>query len=576
MILDKTIRRMFRREERANIQNPKVPLSSPNIVSYLGGPGNASGITVNRHTAVSNPAIFNGVRIVSESIAKLPLVVYRREDGGKVRDKDHPSYPLLVHEASEIQTAFEFRRQIQADALLEGNGYGWIKRTEAMDPVSLRRLEPSATHPVLEQYLDDRGMPISSRVWYITTMIHGATANSTQTVVLPAQDVIHIKNYGEDELKGYSIVEILAEAVGMTIAHQRYSSVFFRNSAIPNMVLTLPFELKKEEDVERFRASWNNAHRGADNQHKIGVLEGGADIKIIQTDPEKSQLLESMKYDLSVVSNIIGVPGDLIGADNNTSYNSLEQQNKNFLNYSLGGRMAAWQQEARAKLLREREKQADSHVIEHVRDELERADRKTEVEADVMEVTNGLRTIDEKRARDNLPPLPDGTGSKTRQPLNIGFSETIDEPEPAQPDPAGRAHSTPLESAPLDPSPNTDELVAMRAQLRKSVCVHIDIGIRRLRRITESKAKDGAAFMAWLDDLRSNVGDFAKRLDGLDAQSTIEQYLDGLREELLEVSGTVTADDLADAVSQVMARHELESPPILAGQLLDEVNNGTT
>lgn len=62
--------------------------------------------------AMRNAAVYDCVRLLSEDVAKLPLIMYRRlPDGGKERAPDHPQFRMLKTEPNDWQTSFEFRQQ---------------------------------------------------------------------------------------------------------------------------------------------------------------------------------------------------------------------------------------------------------------------------------------------------------------------------------------------------------------------------------------------------------------------------------------------------------------------------------
>ena len=69
----------------------------------------------------------------------LPLHVYERsEDGTRNRATDHPAYGLLHDLANDWTPASQFREQITLDALLWGNGYGFINRVDGKPPIRMR------------------------------------------------------------------------------------------------------------------------------------------------------------------------------------------------------------------------------------------------------------------------------------------------------------------------------------------------------------------------------------------------------------------------------------------------------
>src|SRR5690606_37132359 len=74
---------------------------------------------------------------------------------------------------------------------------------------------------------------------------------------------------------------------------------------------------------------------------------------------------------------------------------------------------------------------ADRHkFVEFNLDEIKRGAPKERMELYSLGLQNGIYSIDEVRAAEDMPPLPDGLGESHRVPLNLG--EVTDEP-PAEP-----------------------------------------------------------------------------------------------------------------------------------------------
>lgn len=89
---------------------------------YLFGPS-TSGNNVNEFTAMQTTAVYACVRILSETLAALPLQLYRYTPGGKERVYDHPLYHLLHDEPNPEMTSFIFRETLMSHLLIWGNAY---------------------------------------------------------------------------------------------------------------------------------------------------------------------------------------------------------------------------------------------------------------------------------------------------------------------------------------------------------------------------------------------------------------------------------------------------------------------
>ena len=67
--------------------------------------GSSAGKTVTERSAMQMTAVYSCVRILSEAVAGLPLLLYRyRNDGGKEKAIDHPLY-LLLHDEPNPEIA---------------------------------------------------------------------------------------------------------------------------------------------------------------------------------------------------------------------------------------------------------------------------------------------------------------------------------------------------------------------------------------------------------------------------------------------------------------------------------------
>src|SRR5574338_907683 len=127
--------------------NPK----DATIARYFGGSPVSSGVAVTETTAMNYSAVWAAVNLISSDIGRVPLLLYKREQGGgKTRFEGHPLYRLLKDRPNPQMGSMVFRRTLQAHALIWGNGYAEIERDAAGRPVALWPLMPYAVQPFYE------------------------------------------------------------------------------------------------------------------------------------------------------------------------------------------------------------------------------------------------------------------------------------------------------------------------------------------------------------------------------------------------------------------------------------------
>jgi len=399
-----------------SLENPSTSLADPAEWLYdaLGAGKSASGVNVSQKAALGYSPVWRAVSLISGDVAKLPQFIYRREGDGKVRAPEHPAYRMLRYKPCPEMTAFVFKRRLQCQAILRGNGYAYIQRRGDGAPLELWPLDAATTYPVR----------VNGALWYVT----GAGGDESK---LPARDVLHIRGPG-DGLEGWSLIRYARESLGLGIAARKYGAVFFANNARPSFVLEHPGVLGAEAQTN-LRRSWVEMHAGLDEAHKPAILEEGMKINAYSTSNEDAQFLQTRQFEIREVANWTGVPPHKLGDTTRTAFASLEQENQSYLNDAVDPWLTVWDTECWDKLLTEPQKARDTHVIEHMRQALVRADIKARGAYYRMALGGApWMTRNEVRGLENLNPSDDPAASEFLDPLNMtgATQEPAAEPEP--------------------------------------------------------------------------------------------------------------------------------------------------
>ena len=273
---------------------PTNSLSS--TLQYYFGRSTA-GQTVNQRTAMQVTVVYACVRILAESIAGLPLHVYRYKDKGKEMVSDHPLYPLLHDEPNPEMTSFIFRETLMGHLLLYGNAYAQIIRDGYGRVKWLYPLMPDR----MDVRRDDAGQLVYTYTRYLDEF--GGKQRYEEVKLRPDQ-VLHIPGLGYDGLIGYSPIAMAKNAIGMTMAAEEFGSSFFANGATPSGLLEHPGVVK---DPEKLRQSWHAQFSGK-NSHNVAVLEEGMTYKPMSVPPNDAQFLETRKFQIDEIARIFRVP----------------------------------------------------------------------------------------------------------------------------------------------------------------------------------------------------------------------------------------------------------------------------
>jgi len=358
--------------------------------SFLFG-GATSGKAVNERTAMQTSAVYACVRILSESIAGLPLHVYRyTSDGGKERTAMHPLYRMLHDEPNREMTSFVFRETLMAHLLLWGNAYAQIIRDGRGYPVALYPMLPDR----MSVDRDSKG-----------ELVYTYQSDKGQ-VKLRKESVLHIPGLGFDGLIGYSPIAMAKNAVGLALATEDYGAAFFANGANPGGVLEHPGVIKPEQ-ADRLRESWATQFGGA-NAHKVAVLEEGLKFHQISIPPEQAQFLETRKFQINEIARIFRVPPHMVGDLEKSSFSNIEQQSLEFVKYTIDPWVVRWEQSLQQSLILPSEKSAV--FIRFNLDGLMRGDYQSRMQGYSVGIQNGFYSVNDVRGLEDLNLLPDSEG----------------------------------------------------------------------------------------------------------------------------------------------------------------------
>ena len=84
--------------------------------------------TITRAEAMNIPAFAGCVKYISETVAALPVKLYRETDGRVEEVRDDPRAGLLNEDTGDTLTGFQFKQALAEDIVVEGGGYAYIRR----------------------------------------------------------------------------------------------------------------------------------------------------------------------------------------------------------------------------------------------------------------------------------------------------------------------------------------------------------------------------------------------------------------------------------------------------------------
>lgn len=377
-----------------------APVNADVIRALMAETRTTTGITVTPESALRASAVFACVRVLAETVASLPLIVYRRLPRGKERAPEFYLYPVLHDTPNPEMTSFTFRETLTAHVALWGNGYAEMQLDGAGRVVALWPLLPNRTAP-------ER---LSNGTLIYKTFVPGVGYRG-----LSSDRIFHVRGLGMNGTLGLSPIAQARNAVGLALATEEFGGRVFGNGSTPGVILKYPGNLT-DEQYETAQASWQAAHGGLSNAHRVAILEGGIEAERLGMPNDDAQFLETRKFQVEEIARIFRVPQHLIGYLERSTNNNIEQQSLEFVIYTMLPWFARWEQEISRSMLLERERR--EYFAEFLIDSLLRGDTATRYEAYSAAIASGWMNRNEVREKENMNP-GDPALDRFLEPLNM-------------------------------------------------------------------------------------------------------------------------------------------------------------
>lgn len=329
------------------------------------------------------------VEVITNSISKLPVFMMDKNTKQRV---NHQLLSLLTDRPNEAMTPSIYKKLIETNRLLKGNGYALISRNQ-------RTAKPEQLIPINSQYITPF-IDNSGRLWYI--FVHPKTGEIRK---LNSFDILHYKAYSEDGINGISVLTRASEIVDVAKAAQIYENKLYTQNARPSGILRVNDKLQPEAKA-KIKEEWERIHKGSDNSFKIAVLDLGLEYQQISMSNKDTQFVESKAISIEDIARFFGVPLYKINSGKQ-SYSSNEQNGIEYVVNTLHPIVCQYEEEDTYKLLFDVDKKKGLEIRRNMMAELrgDSASRGTWYKT-MREV--GAFSPDDILALEDMPSVPGG------------------------------------------------------------------------------------------------------------------------------------------------------------------------
>ena len=366
---------------------------SPELREAFGRILSKVGIHINARNALQVTAVFACVRLISESIASLPLFLYRKTSTGKEKATDLPLYGAL-HDVPNPETdSFQFWQAFVANMLVYGRGYAEVVRNNAGQVVQMWNI----TTPYCRLQRNSETQELE----YVVTI------PGKEQFILRKDQIFRVDWFSMDALNAFKPLELAQNAIGLSEATEEFGSNYFKNGANVGGIIEYP-DVLGDNDLEQYKKDIRKEYSGLSNSARLLFLEQGAKFQKVSNTPEESQMLETRKFQVEEVARFYNVPLHMIGDLDHATFSNIEQMSLNYVIYTLRPYLVRIERAAVAQLLTELDRQ--TLFIKFSADALLRGDYLSRMQGYAQARQNGWMSANDIRDLEDMGSIPGEEG----------------------------------------------------------------------------------------------------------------------------------------------------------------------
>ena len=382
------------------------------------------GLTDTKADNLSEATYFACLKVLSESIGKLPLKLLQYNDRNGVKSaRKHPLYKVLHDRPNPYMTSSIFWSTMEYNRNHHGNAYAWIQG--AGNKTQLWILPSNE----VEVWYDDAC--ILSKI----PDIYYIYSKGGERYKFGSEEIIHLKASNTlDGIKGISVQDQLKMTIKGSIQAQQMINKMYESGFTAKAVLQYTGSLS-DENAKNFVKGIEEYARGKlkdEGVENIIPIPLGANLQPLNVKLADNQFIEVKQYTALQIASAFGIKPYQIGDYTKSSYASAEAQQLSFYVDTLLYIIKQYEEELSYKLLSEEEIENGFHFKFNVAVIL-RADLKTQIDSLSTAVNSFIYTPNEARALLDLEAKEGGDellGNGASIPVRLAGSQYVKTEEP--------------------------------------------------------------------------------------------------------------------------------------------------
>lgn len=340
---------------------------------------------------------FTCLKLLSESLAKLPLKLYKETNNGTKKATNHYLYAKLKIRPNPYQSSWNFWSTVEFNRNHYGNCFVYMDTVKGK--VHGLYILPNDKVKI---WIDNAGLISNDNaIWYIYE------DNDKKEHKINHEQILHFKtSISLNGITGLAVQDILRINIENAQSGQKFVNNYFKNGMFAKGLLQFTGDIA-EDKIRLMQSKFETMANGIANAGRILPVPLGFSFTTLDNKLTDSQFLELNKYTSLQIAGAFGIKPEQINDLTQAKFNNVELQQRSFYIDTLLSILTQYEQELTYKLLTSREREQNYFFKFNV-DSILRADFKTRFEGYAQAIQNGILTPNEARELEDKSTLKDG------------------------------------------------------------------------------------------------------------------------------------------------------------------------
>ncbi|WP_308346322.1 phage portal protein [Priestia aryabhattai] len=338
---------------------------------------------------IKEATYYTCLRILADTVSKLPLKIYLETNNGIQKATDHYLYSMLKLRPNKNMSSSDFWKCVDTQRNDHGHSVVYINtlpngKVEGLYPLDMN---------FVQIIVDDEGIiDENGKVYYVYN-------TGKRELIFQSDEVLHFKGMTRDGIHGLSVREYLKTTLENLQYGSDYVNRYFKGGLTAKGLLQYTSDIE-DNGVENMKKRFQNMANGMKNVGSILPVPVGFTFTTINSTMADAQFIELNQFSVKQIAAAFGIKMHQLNDLTDATYSNISEQMEEFYRDTLQSILTMYEQELAYKLFNKAELKKNYFFRFNV-DSILRTDIKSRFEAYKVAIDGGFMKPQEARDKED-------------------------------------------------------------------------------------------------------------------------------------------------------------------------------